>query len=226
MILRDGLPLSYIIERGISSYIYKESVCCLDTSLTFYSTAPWEGSDTASYVCICICAVCGRGKTPKLFWDHSESEIMKTFYQEGNISFWQAHLCGSPSTEVLQKKIFGHISYTGLIMPCGYHLKDSLKWSSSLLRIRQHYLVLEETIEIMLSYPLILWMRKVRLRLRSFFKVMQLLNSCPLVSLTNSSRTSGCHNCYLFTWFSIFLYSVLYPFQFVQHTFTENLLCA
>lgn len=60
--------------------------------------------------------------------------MMKTFYEKGNISFWQAHLCGIPSTEVLDKKIYGCISYMEFLTSCFYHPRDSLQWDLSLLQ--------------------------------------------------------------------------------------------
>lgn len=146
-----------------------------------------------------------------------ESEIMKTFYQEGNISFWQAHLCATPSTEVLEKKIFGHISYTGFLMSWSSHPKDSVQWGPSQLQEKiALFRVTRDNRDHVVEPPHII--DKEKLRLSAFSKVMQLLNTSPRISLTNSPSTFSCHLCYPFTWLSILLYPVIYPFRLCKRS--------
>lgn len=59
-----------------------------------------------------------------------------------------------------------------------------------------------------------LWVKKMRLGLRTFSRVTQLLSTSTLVSLTSSPSTSSCHHCCNLTWFNIFLCPIMHPFQF------------
>lgn len=200
------------MKREVIKFLYLERIG-LGISFTFIQRL-LRKEDRCSFLCASVHFV---GKKhhhhPNSFGTTQlESEIMKTFYQEGNISFWQAHLCATPSTEVLEKKIFGHISYTGFLVSWSSPPKDGVKWGPSplqekiaLFRVtRDHRDHVVEPLRII---------DKEKLRLSAFSKVMQLLNTSPLICLTNSSRTFSCHHCYPFTWLSILLYPAIYPFH-------------
>lgn len=144
-----------------------------------------------------------------------DSEIMKTFCQEGNIRFWQAYLCGTPSNKVLKKKIFGHMSSSGFLMSCCYHPKDSLKWGPSPLQGKTALCcVRRDNRDRVVQYPHIM-VEKVRPRLRAFSKVKQLLSTSPLVSLTSSLRTLRCITAILhLVWHVVRSYCISSSFPF------------
>lgn len=174
------------MKREVIKFLYLERIGLLFRHIIYFllNCSMGRQTDTASYACLCICAVCAK-QTPKPFGDHSVREWNnENILSRGNIRFWQAHLCGTPSTKVLKKKIFGHTSSSGFLMSCCYHPKDSLKWVPSPLQETELCSVRRDNGDRVVQPPHIL-VEKVRLRLRTFSKVKQLLSTSPLVSLNS-----------------------------------------
>lgn len=120
------------MKKEVIKFLYLERIGLLFRHIIYFLLNCSMGgqTETASCVSLHLCSLCPKHPN-SLGTLQLANEIMKTFYQEGNISVWQAHLCDTPSAEVLQKKICGHMSYTGFLMSCCYYLKDSLKWGPS-----------------------------------------------------------------------------------------------
>lgn len=71
----DTLRPPCTMKREVIKFLYLERIGLLFRHIIYFllNCSMGKQTDTASYACLCICAVCAK-QTPKLFGDHSVRE--------------------------------------------------------------------------------------------------------------------------------------------------------